>query len=412
MKIAYLIPEWAGQSHVWAWREISHLRELGLEVEIFSTRHPQKLNQSNHAFAIAPEAAAFYLWHNNLSQLILSLLWAMCCHPKGLVFCFWLSFQLPLYNKPAWRSVLPLILPACLLALEIKRQNIDHLHTPMPAKSAILCMMVKRLVKVPFSLTIVADFDQWGGAMEEKMAEAEFVTLVSPWMVKQIQQNFPWLSPTRYELAQHGVDTQKWIPKLKVPSEPKRIFSIGRLVSSKGFDVLLNAIAILKNRGLAFQLEIAGEGSERAAFETLIRQLNLQSEVTLLGSISEDDCLAKMQAADLFVLATRTEALGVAFLEAMAIEVATIGTAVGGVMDIIQHGVNGLLVPPDSVEALADAIEQLLVNDALREKLGKAGRQTVVQKFDSRYGAAVLRTMLLNSRQFAIAGSAESVNLT
>lgn len=415
MKVAYLIPEWPGQSHVWTWREISHLRELGLEVEIFSTRHPQQLNRSNHAFAITPEAAAFYLWPMSLPQMILSLLWAIGCHPKGVLSCLWLSFRLPLYQQPAWRSILPLILPACLLAKEIKRRNIEHIHTPMPANSAILCMMVKRLVNVPFSLAIVAHFTHWGGAMPEKIVEAEFIALVSQWMVKQTQQDFPWPSPARYGLAQHGVDIRKWIPKPRISaleSDSKRIFSVGRLVQGKGFDVLLAAIAIVKHRGLSFQLEIAGEGSERAALEMLIQQLGLQHEVTLLGSICEDECLEKMQSAELFVLATRDEALGVVFLEAMAIKVATIGTAVGGVMNIIQDGVNGLLVPPDSVEELADAIETLLVNDALREKLGKAGRQTVLQKFDSRDGAGVLRTMLLNTQKSVEDWSAEPVNLT
>lgn len=399
MKIGYLIPEWPGQSHVWAWREICHLRELGLEVTIFSTRYPSFLNQCNHTFATIAEAKAFYLWPISFSQMVLDVLRALWRNPRGLFSCFWLC-RLPLDQKPAWRSVLPLLLPACYFAQEVKRRNIEHLHTPMPANSAILCMMVKRLVGVPFSLTAVADLSAWGGAMQQKFVEAEFVALVSEWMLKQIQQDFPLLSPTHYELARHGVDTQKWVPKPKlstVSSEPKRIFSIGRLVDGKGFDILLKAVAIVKARGITFQLEIAGEGSERAVLERLICTLELQAEVRLLGALSEEECLARMQDADLFVLATRTEALGVAFLEAMAVEVATIGTAVGGVIEIIQDGVNGLLVAPDQVELLAVAIERLLTDDALRIKLGKAGRKTVLEQFDSRQGAVALQNLLQQS---------------
>jgi colanic acid/amylovoran biosynthesis glycosyltransferase len=402
MKIGYLISEWPGQSHVWAWREIAHLRELGLEVSILSTRRPQTLNIGKHSFVSSAEAETFYVCPMSLRQIIVSLLWALCYCPNGLLSCLWLGCRLPVYHQPAWRSILPLVLPACCLAREIKRRNIQHLHTPMPASSAVLCMMVKRLVGVPFSLTIVANFSHWGGAMREKIAEAEFVALVAHWMVQQLQHEFPDLSAVKYSVARHGVNTEKWKPSSErncTHSQAKRIFSVGRLTASKGFDTLIQAASIVKRRGFEFQLEIAGEGPERSTLEKLIIDLNLSSEVKLLGSLAEEECLAKMQAADLFALATRDEALGVVFIEALAVEVASIGTLVGGVMETIQNGVNGLLVPPDHVELLADAIVQLLMDDGLRERLGKAGRQTVLENFDSRQGAEVLANLILESYQ-------------
>lgn len=400
MKIGYLISEWPGQSHVWAWREIAHLRELGLEVSILSTRRPQTLNVGKHSFVSSAEAETFYVCPMGLRQIIVSLLWALCFCPNGFLSCLWLGCRLPVHHQPAWRSILPLILPACCLAREIKRRKIEHLHTPMPASSAVLCMMVKRLVGVPFSLTIVANFSHWGGAMREKIAEAEFVALVAHWMVQQLQHEFPDLSSVKYSIARHGVNTEKWKPSSKesvTHSPAKRIFSVGRLTASKGFDTLVQAAAIVKHRGFEFQLEIAGEGPERSSLEKLVIDLNLSAEVKLLGSLAEEECLAKMQAAHLFALATRDEALGVVFIEALAVEVASIGTLVGGVMETIQSGVNGLLVPPDHVELLADAIVQLLMDDGLRERLGKAGRQTVLKHFDSRQGAEVLANLILES---------------
>jgi glycosyltransferase involved in cell wall biosynthesis len=219
-------------------------------------------------------------------------------------------------------------------------------------------------------------------------------------MADQMGQDFPSIPPERYCVTRHGVDIQKWMPdpnRKFVKPGPNRILSIGRLTFNKGFDILLKAVAIVKHRGIPFQLRIAGSGPERPRLEALIRELDLSADVVLLGAIGEEECLAEAQSADLFVLASHKEPLGVVYLEAMAAEVATIGTAAGGVVEIITDQVNGLLVPPDQVEALAEAITRLLTDDRLRQQLAKAGRQTVIERFDSRIGAAALYDLIMRS---------------
>jgi len=400
MNIGYLIPEWPGQSHVWAWREICHLRELGLDLTILSTREPKELGK--HNFAFAAHAETVYLWPISMSKIILNLIWEITFNLKGFLSCIQLGLSLPVYKKPTWKSVLPLLIPACQLAREVKRRKIQHLHTPMPGNSAVLCMMVKRLTGIPYSLTIVAAFDHWGGAMQEKIADANFVSLVAQWMVNEMPKAFPMISPTHYSITRHGVDTKKWIPDPNKPfnkAQPKRILSIGRLAACKGFDVLLEAAALAKSKDVPFQLRIIGEGPERSQLEQLVDRLNLNAEVVLLGSLGEEQCLAEARAADLFVLASHHEPLGVVYLEAMATEVATIGTAAGGVLEIITDGVDGLLVPPNQPEKLADAIVEVLTNDQMREQLAKAGRRTVIEKFDSRIGGTMLRDLILQSSQ-------------
>ena len=400
MNMGYLIPEWPGQSHVWAWREICHLRELGLNVTILSTQEPKELGK--HDFTFVAHAETVYLWPISISKILLSLIWAITHNPKGFLSCIQLGLSLPVYKKPTWKSVLPLLIPACQLAREVKRRKIRHIHTPMPGNSAVLCMMVKRLTRVPYSLTIVAAFDHWGGAMHEKIADANFVSLVAQWMANEMPKAFPMISPNHYSITRHGVDTKKWIPHPNKPfntAQPKRILSIGRLAACKGFDVLLEATALAKSKGVSLELRIVGEGPERPRLEQLIERLNLKAEVVLLGSLGEEQCLAEARAADLFVLASHHEPLGVVYLEAMATEVATIGTAAGGVPEIITDGVNGLLVPPNQPEKLAHAMVQVLTNDQMREQLAKAGRRTVIEKFDSRIGAAMLRGLILQGSQ-------------
>jgi colanic acid/amylovoran biosynthesis glycosyltransferase len=398
MKIGYLIPEWPGQSHVWAWREISHLRESGLNVTILSTRQPKQLGK--HSFAIKAQAETSYLWPLSMTKVIQSLMWALLRSPQGFLSCIQLGFTLPIDQKPSWKSVLPLMIPACRLAHQMQEMEIEHLHTPIPGNSAILMMMVKRLVNIPFSLTVVAPFGDWGGAMQEKFEDAAFVTVVAQWMMEQMQKDFTSIPGNRYCITRHGVDIQKWTPdstQKLAASEPKQIFSIGRLAHSKGFDVLLKSLVTVKSQGIDFQLKIAGEGPERSRLEALICDLGLGSNVVLLGSVSEDECLAVMQASDLFVSASRSEGFSVARQEAMAVEVATIGTDIEGADELITDRVNGLLVPPEDADVLADAISRVLSDEQFRTQLARAGRQTMLDKFDSRLGAAILHNLIVQS---------------
>ncbi|TVQ17193.1 MAG: colanic acid biosynthesis glycosyltransferase WcaL [Leptolyngbya sp. DLM2.Bin15] len=400
MKIGYLIPEWPGQTHVWAWREICHLRELGLDVTIISTRRPPQITRGKHEFTDAAEAETVYLVPLRWYDVIQELAWAIAHCPGQLLACLRLGLTLPVYQKPNLRSVLPLLIPSLQLVRILRQHQIEHLHTPMPANSAILCMMAKQLAQVPYSLTLCAPVSHWGGAMREKILGAAFVTVVASWMLEQVQQICPDLPADRLSMTRHGVDPHKWVPVPQVSKQadaPTRLVSIGRLAPCKGFDVLLKAIAMVKQQGLALELHIAGEGNERPALEQLVRDLHLEKEVTLLGSVSEDQCLAEMQAADMFVLASHQEPLGVVYLEAMAVEVATVGTRAGGVVDMIVDGETGLLVPPGDVEALSGAIARLIQNPGLRDRLGKAGRQAVLSHFDSRIGATKLRDLMVHS---------------
>ena len=100
--------------------------------------------------------------------------------------------------------------------------------------------------------------------------------------------------------------------------------------------------------------------------------------------------MAEMLAADVFVLASHAEPMGVVYMEAMSTEIPTIGTNAGGVPEMIDDGVNGLLVPPNAPEALADALHRLAAQPQLRLALGRAARRKILAEFDSRLWASEL----------------------
>ena len=153
----------------------------------------------------------------------------------------------------------------------------------------------------------------------------------------------------------------------RAPEHPPVIFALGRLHTNKGFDTLITALARV-NRA---ELWLAGIGPERAALQDLTKRLGLEERVRFLGW--REDIPALHAQADVFVCPSRHEALGNVVVEAMAQGKAVVATASQGPSQMIADGDNGLLVPIDDAEALAQALNRVIADKALRQRLEQAG---------------------------------------
>jgi glycosyltransferase involved in cell wall biosynthesis len=253
-------------------------------------------------------------------------------------------------------------------------------------------MMVKRLFGIPFSMTLNANLEWWGGAMQEKLQDAAFTIAITQWLLDQMKRDHPGLAPRQRLLGRIGVDTRKWRPATvaRRASTHLRLVTVGRLHQCKGHDILIRAVRALLDRGVAVRLHVIGDGPERQNLATQAAESGCAGNISFLGSLSEEEIIAQMKDADVFVLASHAEPLGVVYMEAMAMQVATVGTAAGGVGEIISSGVDGILVPPGDPEALANSIQYLLEDQAFRERIAVSGRRTIVERFDSRFGAMTL----------------------
>jgi glycosyltransferase involved in cell wall biosynthesis len=387
-KIGYLIPEFPGQTHTWIWREITHMREWGQTIQIFSTRRPTNRDRARHAWSEEAVAGTSYLWPRPILATLGAVVWAAIRHPVGFLRCIWLVLTLPVIRRPRLFSVGSLLPPACILARESERIGIVHLHSHSCASGAILAMMLKRITRIPYSLTLNANIEWWGGAMREKFSDATFVISITQRLLDQIHREFPDLAAGQALLGRIGVDTRKWLPGRH--DDDSRIVTVGRMHPSKGHDILLRAVKEVTRARPDVTLCMIGDGPQRAELEALADKLGLRNRVIFTGSASEDQIIEELRRADIFALASHAEPLGVVFMEAMSMAVATIGTAAGGVNEIITDGSDGLLVPPGDVAAMASAIRTLLDNTSRRRALGAAGRNTIVRNFDSRIGAATL----------------------
>jgi glycosyltransferase involved in cell wall biosynthesis len=170
-------------------------------------------------------------------------------------------------------------------------------------------------------------------------------------------------------------------PGPPVTLSPFRLITTGSLIWRKGYEYLLSAVRLLVDRGIPLQLDIIGDGAERQRVIYTIHDLGLADHVTLLGRLPPNQVLPRLQQADAFVLSSLSEGISNAVLEAMACGLPVVTTDCGGMKEAVSDGVEGFVVPIRQPQAMASALEMLWMDAALRERMGRAGRERILGAF-------------------------------
>lgn len=165
-------------------------------------------------------------------------------------------------------------------------------------------------------------------------------------------------------------------------TRPRLVYA-GVLTRVKGVDVLLEAFSILRSRGRPATLVIAGDGPERRRLERAARRLGVDGAVRWEGNLPRQRLVQILDEATVFVLPSRSEGLGRVVVEAMARARPVVATSVGGVPDVIVHGLTGVLTRPDDPGSLADCIDELLAHPERAEAMGSRAREAVLRRFGS-----------------------------
>jgi glycosyltransferase involved in cell wall biosynthesis len=194
-------------------------------------------------------------------------------------------------------------------------------------------------------------------------------------------RRLPWpLSPSFLAMA----DDRSKLPALPDFPRGRIVLTVGRWAASeryKGADLLIGAIAQLRPAHPDLRLAAVGSGDDLPRLRALADSLCVSDVIHFFESLSRQEIAACYARADLFALPSTAEGFGLVFLEAMAFAKPVIGAAAGGSVDVIEDGVNGLLVPPNDPERLAQALDRLLRDGALCAELGRRGAEIVRQKF-------------------------------
>jgi glycosyltransferase involved in cell wall biosynthesis len=176
-------------------------------------------------------------------------------------------------------------------------------------------------------------------------------------------------------------DSQQSQPVIEKKDNEIIIGNAARLTIQKGQKYLLEAAAILRDKGLNFRIAIAGTGELQDQLMGLVRKFDLDDRVEFLGFV--DDMKSFYQSIDIFCLPSLWEGFGYALVEAMTMEKPVAAFNISSNPEVVANNSTGLLVESGNVEKLSEALEKLILNSELRNKMGKEGRKRVLENFDT-----------------------------
>jgi glycosyltransferase involved in cell wall biosynthesis len=213
----------------------------------------------------------------------------------------------------------------------------------------------------------------------ERAAAAAALVTVSEANAAHIAERFG-VPRGRIHVVPCGIDIERFAPG-GVRESPPLVLCVARLVAVKNPALLLDACALLKDRGVPFRGVLVGDGPLRPEVEERRRSLGLEELVELAGALDQERVRELWRLASVGVLSSESEGMPVALMEAAACGVPVVSTRVGGVPELVEEGVTGLLVPRGDAAALADALACLLLDPARAAAMGEAARRRAVERF-------------------------------
>jgi len=171
---------------------------------------------------------------------------------------------------------------------------------------------------------------------------------------------------------------------------PYKIITVARITEKKGLETVYWALAILRERGIDFRHTLIGEGDDREKIQGLIKALDLGTQTRLCGTLTHEEVISHYAESDLFVLGCQIAGNGDrdgipnVMAESMAMNLPVVATNVSGLPEFLEDGVTGRMVPPRDPVKLANAMEGLLVDESLRQRVTRAARKRVERDFDNK----------------------------
>lgn len=397
MKLAYFTNLYGAASYTFIMTEVEHLRRLGHSVQTFSVRHPGggeavseqvRREQAGTEYFLPPGGKL-----GGATRVALSVGRAFLRHPGRFVSTLALAHRTSAPGLRARARQAAYLALGCHLSERMRAKGVEHLHNHLGSASASITMLASSVGGVPFSLTIHGGhifYEPKHWALGEKILRSTFTACVSAFCRSQCMLFVPHEAWPRLAVVRCAVD-QRFLdaPPTPVPDVPTLV-CVGRLAEEKAHLLLLEAAARVRSAGRPLRLVFVGGGPMRPVIERRIAELGLEGVVHLTGVASPQEVERQVVAARAFVLASLTEGLPVAIMEALALGRPVIATNVGAIAELVLPGRTGWLVSAGSAEALAEAMLEALDTpvDTLAE-MGRRGAALVGERH--RAGAEVPR---------------------
>jgi len=398
LRVGYLTGVYPRATDTFIQREVASLRDRGVEVRTFAIRRPdasqligreQQQEMSNTTYVVAAGAVG----------ATFGVMRAFAASPRSA----WRAARLAgRTHVLGWRGAMKqgaYLAEACIVARELRRRRVQHLHNHFPDSSGTVAMLAAELAGITFSFTmhgaeILRDVDKW--RLDEKVKRALFVVSVSWYGRSQAMLVSPASSWPRIHVVHCGVDLRASSVRAH-HADGRHLAFVGRLDDVKGVPLLLDAVSLVRRAYPDVHLTLVGDGPSRSSLEASAQSAGLQSHVSFVGYRAPVDVRLLLATVDVFVLPSFFEGIPVSLMEAMACGVPVVASNLPGIAELVDDAVNGYLVRAGDSEELAERIAGLLASAELRNRMGRAGRAKVADQFDLEQETDRLETLMVSS---------------
>lgn len=389
MRVAYLVSRFPKLSETFVLCEVLEMLRQGIEVEV----HPLFRQRSALMHAEAREAVAhthfepLFSWRSAAANLHF-----LRRRPRAWLGALGCLLRSNFGSARYLLGALATFPKVVLLARRLEQRGVVHVHAHFASHPAAAAFVIRRLVGIPFSFTAHgSDLHRDRHMLREKVAEASFVVCISRYNRQVILGECGFEVAPKLEVIHCGVDLEHFRPpeadRAAPEPGPLRVVCTGTLHAVKGQAQLIEACRRLAARGVELHCDLIGDGPDRSRLERLVRDAGLGDRVRFRGACTRDAVARVLRAAHVCVVPSvptrdgRREGIPVALMEAAASGVPVVASALSGIPEAIDDGVEGFLVPPGDPQALADAIGRLAADPDLRCRLGAAARRRMAREF-------------------------------
>lgn len=282
----------------------------------------------------------------------------------------------------------------------VHRFDPELIHAHWATYPSTVAWALGRITHRPFGFTSHAhDIFVNRHLLPRKLQDAALAVTISRYNVDWLKRHVAPDADGKLQVVHCGVDLDaiQWRPEGR---DERLIVAVGRLQAIKGFDTLVEALALLRRSGRAFRCKLIGDGPLLAELQSLVRMHGLQDHVEILGAQPQETVRKWLEQAAVFALPSQVAADGgrdgipVALMEAMASGSAVVSCRTSGIPELIDDDQHGLLVPERDPHALAAALQRLLADGGLRREFATAARQRIEREFDARTEAHKLGRLM------------------
>ena len=340
----------------------------------------------------AAAAATFTVLARPLREFLAAHVRQIVIRPVSYIRTFFLALR----HRPPGLSSAVLALAhfgeSMVLAEQLQRRKIDHLHNHFANSGATVGLLASRHAKISWSFTIhgISEFDYPAGVnLAAKVEAASFVACVSYFGRAQAARMVDPSYWPKLRIVRCGLELDRLPLSVKENAGQIRLIFVGRLSAEKGLSGLMEAMSLMKS-GTPSKLVIVGDGPLRASLERQCHALGLSQRIEFLGRLPESDTIMEIARSDVLVLPSFMEGLPVVLMEAMGLGIPVVASRVAGIPELVEHGHTGLLFSASNWPELADALDRIVNDNELRQLLAGNGPPRIAREFDVRTSASRL----------------------